>query len=97
MKKISAIIIFFSFNAILIFFEVHKQSKYLKLSYEIQKLQTQICNLSQKKTDLTYELHKLQQPHQIQDIAIKKLTMQNIELKKVKKINKDFHETNEQS
>ncbi|MBP6869459.1 cell division protein FtsL [Candidatus Babeliales bacterium] len=95
MKKISAIVLFFCCNAILIFFEVHKQSKYLKLSYEIQKLQAQICDLSQQKTELIYELHNLQQPHNIQDVAVKKLMMKNIELKKIKNIDKDFDEAHQ--
>jgi len=95
MKKISAIVLFFSCNAGLIFFEVHKQSKYLKLSYQTQKLQAQICQLDKQKTELTYELYQLQQPDKIQDIAIKNLGMKNIELKKIKKVVKDDDETNQ--
>lgn len=86
MKKISALILFFCCNAALIFFEVHKQGKYLKLSYEIQKLQAQVCNLSKQKTDLTYELYSLQQPDKIQEVAIKDLNMKNIELKNLKTV-----------
>ena len=90
MKKISAIILFFSCNGILIFFEVHKQAKYLKLSYDIQKLQAQVYVLHKQKNDLMYELHSLQQPDNIQDTAIKNLGMKNIELKKIKKIEKEL-------
>lgn len=87
MKKITAIVLFFCFNALLIFFEVHKQSHYLKLSYEIQKLQTQFHELTKKKSNLVHTLHQHQQPSRIQQSAEKKLSMKHIELKDVKKIN----------
>lgn len=83
MKKMSAIVLFFCFNALLIFFEVHKQGQYLKLSYEIQKLQEKIYTITKEQSDLIYSLHKLQQPDNIQDIAQEKLAMKPIELKKV--------------
>ena len=86
MKKISAIVLFFCFHALLIFFEVHKQSNYLKLSYEIQKLQTQLNELTKQKSTLTHTLYTYQQPCNIKDIAEKKLFMKPIELKDVKKI-----------
>jgi len=84
MKTISAIILFFCCNALLIFFEVHKQGQYLKLSYEIQKLQTEITTLTKQQNELTYSLHKLQQPDIIQEVAEKKLNMKKIELKNIK-------------
>jgi|GEM_PF-613175 len=83
MKKMSAIVLFFCFNALLIFFEVHKQGQYLKISYEIQKLQTKICSITKEQNDLIYSLHTLQQPDNIQTIAQEKLAMKPIELKKV--------------
>jgi len=87
MKKMTAIILFFCFNALLIFFEVHKQSHYLKLSYEIQKLQIQFHELTKQKSHLMHTLYKHQQPSQIQHHAEEKLLMKPIELKDVKKIN----------
>lgn len=84
MKKISAIVLFFCCNALFIFFEVHKQGQYLKLSYEIQKLQAEICDLTKQQHDLIYALHALQQPDVIKDIAETKLSMKPIELKNIK-------------
>ncbi len=84
MKKMSAIVLLFCCNALLIFFEVHKQGQYLKLSYEIQKLQAEICTLSKQQSDLIYSLHALQQPDIIKEIAEKKLAMKPIELKNIK-------------
>ncbi|MDP3788523.1 MAG: hypothetical protein Q8Q60_04405 [Candidatus Chromulinivorax sp.] len=84
MKKMSAIVLFFCCNALLIFFEVHKQGQYLKLSYEVQKLQAEICNLTKQQNDLVYELHALQQPDIIKDTAEKKLGMKPIELKNIR-------------
>ena len=86
MKKMTAIVLFFSCNALLVFREVHKQGQYLKLSYEIQKLQAEICNLTKQHNDLVYELHALQQPDIIKDIAEKKLGMKPIELKNIKRV-----------
>ena len=84
MKKMSAIVLLFCCNALLIFFEVHKQGQYLKLSYEIQKLQAEIYNLNKQQHDLVYSLHALQQPDVIKEIAEKKLAMKPIELKNIK-------------
>lgn len=89
MKKISAIVLFFCFNALLIFFEVHKQGQYLKLSYEIQKLQAEICTLTKEQSNLIYSLHKLQQPDIIQKTAEKKLGMKPIELKNITLLRQD--------
>ena len=89
MKKMSAVVLFFCFHALLIFFEVHKQGQYLKLSYDIQKLQTQICDLTKEQSNLMYGLHALQQPDIIEKIAEKKLAMKPIELKKIQTISSE--------
>lgn len=89
MKRISAIVLLFCFNALLIFFEVHKQGQYLKLSYDIQKLQGQIAILVQQQNKLIYSLYCLQQPDTIQEIAYKQLAMKPIELKRIKSIPPD--------
>lgn len=92
MKKISAIILFFCCNSIFIFFEVHKQAKYLTLSYEVQRLNHELHKLKKEQTHLIYELSRLQQPHNIADYAEKNLGMKKIEHKKIKKAVKDIHE-----
>jgi cell division protein FtsL len=84
MKKTSAILLFFCCNALLIFFEVHKQGQYLTLSYELQKLQSHITLLSKQHSDLTYALQAQQQPHIIQNIAEKQMGMLPAELSKIK-------------
>lgn len=83
MKKITALIIFLCCHALLIFFEVHKQGQYLQVSYDIQKLQTQVTELLKQKNNATYTLHSLQQPTIIADIASKELGMKKIELKQI--------------
>lgn len=89
MKKMSAIVLFFCCNALLIFFEVHKQGQYLKLSYDIQKLQTQICDLTKEQSNLIYALHALQQPDIIEAVAEKQLAMKPIELKKIQTVSSE--------
>ena len=84
MKKTSAILLFLCCNALLIFFEVHKQGQYLQLSYQLQKLQSQISILHKEHDHLVYALHELQQPNIIQNIAETKFGMKPIELKKIR-------------
>ena len=90
MKKISAIVLFFCTNALLIFFEVHKQGQLIKVSYEIQKHQTTLSNLKKEKRAITFKLLELQQPNIIKEFAKENLNMQPIQLKNVKKA----HENN---
>ena len=97
MKKITALLLFFSCNALLVFLEVHKQGQYLKLVYEIQKLQTQITKLKKEHSTLTYELTALQQPVHIATCAEQKLGMKPMELKNIQKIKENVVEdTDEQ-
>ncbi len=84
MKKITAILLFFICNALLVFLQVHKQGQYLKLSYEVQKLQTQVTQLKQEQNNLIYMLYNLQQPDKIQKFAQTKLGMEPIILKTIK-------------
>ena len=86
MKKTTAILLFLCCNALLVFFEVHKQGQYLTLSYELQKLQSKISVLSKQHSDLMYTLHALQQPNTIQNHVQKSLSMKPMELKNIKKI-----------
>jgi len=90
MKKIPVFVLFFCFQALLFFLQVHKQGKYLKISYDIQKLQAQLIDLEKQKCNLFYKLYRHQEPNIVADIAEKKLMMQPIELKDVKKA----HEAN---
>lgn len=83
MKKTTAILLFFCCNALFIFFEVHKQGQFLKLSYEIQKLQGKITTLTKEQNELRYQLNILQQPDLIAKIAGEKLEMKGIELSNV--------------
>ena len=83
MKKTTAILLFLCCNAFLVFFEVHKQGQYLKLSYELQKLQSQIAILSKQHSDLIYALHAQQQPSNIQNIVEQQMAMKPIELKQI--------------
>lgn len=84
MKKITAILLFFFCNALLVFLQVHKQGQYLKLSYEVQKLQSQIAQLKQEQNNLIYLLYSLQQPDKIQNFAQIELGMEPIILKTIK-------------
>ena len=84
MKKISAIVLFFCTNALLVFFEVHKQGQITKSSYEIQNLQAKIASLQKEKRSISFKLHALQEPDELQSFAENTLKMRPIQLKHVK-------------
>ncbi|MGZ6250456.1 MAG: hypothetical protein ACXWL2_00340 [Candidatus Chromulinivorax sp.] len=86
MKKISAVTLFFICNALFVFFEVHKQGRYLQSSYEIQKLQHRLDKLQQQQNKLLHSLYELQQPHNIAKTAKNSMHMQPIELKNIQTI-----------
>ena len=85
MKKMTAMVLFFCFHALLIFFEVHKQSIFLTLSYDIQKLQSQKAILNKKQDFLRYTLQQHQQPHIIASTMKEKFEMQPIQLQQIQK------------
>ncbi len=85
MKKMTAIVLFFCFHALLIFFQVHKQSIFLTLSYDIQKLQSQKIALTKKQHFLRYTLQNYQQPHIIAQTMQEKFDMQPIQLQQIQK------------
>lgn len=86
MKKTSAIVLCICINALLIFFQVHKQSQIIKVLRDIQQQQKQFNLLLQKKRTLKFNIHQEQQPDKIKAIAQEQLTMKPISLKKVKSI-----------
>lgn len=89
MKKIPAVVLFICINALLIFFQVHKQSQIIKVRRNIQTHQKKIDQLEQKKRELNVQLHRIKQPYKIKQFATDKMNMKPISLKKVKKIHED--------
>lgn len=83
MKKTSAMLLLLCCNALFIFLEVHKQGQYLTLSYQIQKLQSQLNILEKEQSNLLYNLHAEQQPDIIAQKAEQQMLMQPIELKNI--------------
>lgn len=89
MKKIPAVVLFICINALLIFFQVHKQSQIIKVRRNIQTYQKQIDKLEQKKRTLKVQLHQKKQPCKIKKVATDDMQMKPISIKKVKKIHED--------
>jgi cell division protein FtsL len=83
MKKTSAILLLLCCNALFIFLEVHKQGQYVKLSYDLQKLQSRITILEKEHSNLLYNLHAEQQPDIIEKKVEQQMSMQRIELKNI--------------
>ncbi len=86
MKKNSALLLLLCCNALLVFFQVHQQGLYVKMSYELQKQQAQLRQLKEEQAQLIYQLQKAQQPDIIQEIAEKDLQMIPIALKNIRTI-----------
>ena len=74
-------------NLSIIFLLIHKQNKFIKLLYELQKLQENKSELLQEKKALTLNFHKGQQLSAIQTFAKNNLHMNSISLKEAKTIN----------
>lgn len=70
----------------LIFFEIHRQSKIIKLSYQKQKLEKNIAELLLKKQKLKQEIESEKNLSKIKSFAINNLGMEKIELSKLKKL-----------
>lgn len=89
MKKLKRnifVILFISVNILFIFLQIHKQSTFIKLSYENQRLEKEKQQLVHKKEELTQKLYELQDPSEIKKFASNDLNMQKIKLNQIKKI-----------
>lgn len=90
MKKISRknlfFVVFIIVNIVFIFLQIHKQSRFVNLAYEKQRLEKEKDQLIQKKNNLTQEFYQLKNPTSIKDFAKNKLDMKTIKLTQIKKI-----------
>jgi hypothetical protein len=87
--KISKNLFFTAFvavNVIFIFLQIHKQSTFVKLSYEKQRLEKEKEELTQTKETLSQKLYELKNPSNVKKYAINKLNMEKIKLNQIKKI-----------
>ncbi|NBP00254.1 MAG: hypothetical protein EBU90_09045 [Proteobacteria bacterium] len=86
MKKLYFIVFFISFHILLIGIKINKQSQFIKISYERQRLEQKKIELLQQKQALTNDLYAFQNPALIKQFAQDVLNMEPLNLKQVKRI-----------
>ena len=86
MKKPSFIVIFFAVQLFLVFFYISHQAQVIKLSYQKQKLEKQLDNLTTEKNKLNTELMLSQNKNGIRQYAQRNLGFQKINLKQIKSL-----------
>ena len=86
MKKSYFIIIFISTHIFFIFFQIHKHSRAIKLSYHKQKGEQKKERLSQKIQELTQRLYEKKERSSIKKFAKNTLNMRKIQLNQIKTI-----------
>lgn len=85
MKKKLFITVFITAHIFFVFSQIHKQSLFIKLSYEKQKYEKLKQELTEKKQTLNYALRKeMSNPAAIKAVAKDKFHMQKISLKQIK-------------
>ena len=80
--------VFIAAHIFFIFFQIHKHSKVIKLSYQKQKSEQRKELLTQKLQDLKQQLYELQKRPTIKQFAQEKLKMRKIKLSQINKLSK---------
>jgi sortase (surface protein transpeptidase) len=83
-KKKLFIATFVATQLFFIFFHIHKQSQFIKLSYEKQKYEKLAKELAQKKQSILQSLHIAQNRSAIKSYAEQELKMKKVRLDQVK-------------
>ena len=86
MKKNYFIALFIGVHVIFIVFQIDKQSRLVRLSYEKQKLETEKAELKARKQLLANNFHEIKSPSRIKEFAIKNLAMKPVTISQVKRI-----------
>jgi len=86
MKKGPFIILFVSVNLFFLFFQINKQSRLVKLSFEQQRLEKTKSDLLDQKQKIKHELFRVQQTDNIKKYACHELGMEKMKLSQVKQI-----------
>jgi len=86
MKKTTFIFLFVITHLFFIFFQINKYNQTIKLSYDRQKYENEIKQLTQKKQELIQKLCHMQKYSTIKKFAKNNLKMSKVKLKQVKKL-----------
>jgi len=92
MKRLYFIVTFIATHLFFIFFQIHKHSKVIRLSYQKQNKERKKEQLAQQIQDLTQQLYKMKKRSSIKKFAQKKLGMKKIKLTQITKLVLDEYE-----
>lgn len=86
MRKKYFIALFIFCHITFIGLKIDKQSRFVKLSYEKQKLEIEKETLIHRQQELTHHLYALKKPSSVKRFAHEQLQMKPLNLKRVKRI-----------
>jgi hypothetical protein len=87
MKRKTFAALFFSTHILFIVLIIHKQNRFISLSYEKQKKERVREELHEKKKLLTQQYHAHVNPSMVKDFAKSQLRMEPVALSQVRKLN----------
>ena len=86
MKRKTFIGLFITTHILFIAFQIDKQSRLIKLSYEKQRYETEKQKFLALKQNLTIKLYHMKQPGKIKQFAQNELHMNPLNIKNIKRI-----------
>jgi cell division protein FtsL len=86
MKRPYFITIFVCTQVFLVFFQIHKHSKIIRLSYQKQKNEQKREELTHQIQALTQQLYRLKEQSSIKQFAQEQLGMKKIKISQIKKL-----------
>ena len=89
MKRSSFIAVFALSNLAMVLLHIHKHSKIIELSFTKQKIETQRLALLKQKQELTHQIQALHNLRDVQQFALKELSLKPAKITQVKKISHD--------
>lgn len=91
-KRVSFISVFITAHILFVVAQIHKHSTIAELSYEQQKNQKTLSDLTEKKQQLTNTLHALHNRQTTQEFVQAHLGMRPVKLSQVKNLKDIFHD-----
>ena len=82
------VVIFVATNLLFIFLQIHKQSQFVRLSYNKQRLEKEHESLLKQRNDLVHKLYLQQGRKHVKQYAKDKLGMRSTTVRQVHKVNK---------
>lgn len=96
MRRSYFVFTFIATHIFFIFFQIHKHSKIIRLSYQKQKHEQKRERFTQRIQELTQQLYEMKKRSSIKAFAHSKLGMKKIRLSQIKKLNRDAPEATAQ-